>query len=111
MSSLETVVLLEHVTFLRRGCKSHMMLLKKLEHKIAQVIVDRVQANVPDVHARHIPLRIMWGVGDRHGQAEGVELVLVQHAVTRLPLFRWSKPCFLRLHWQRGRIARRCRCL
>ena len=51
----------------------------------------------------------MGGVGNRHGQAKRVELVDVEHAVTRFPLVWWSKPCFLRLHWQRSWVARRCR--
>ena len=38
MSSMEIIVLLEHVTFL--GCKSQMMLMKKLNYQIGQVIVN-----------------------------------------------------------------------
>ena len=40
MCSLEIVVLLKRLIFLSMGCESLMMLLKKLKHQIAQVIVD-----------------------------------------------------------------------
>ena len=40
MSSMEIIVLLEHVPFLGRGCKSQMMLMKKLNYQIGQVIVN-----------------------------------------------------------------------
>ena len=40
MSSMEIIVLLQHVTFLGRGCKSQMMLMKKLNYQIGQVIVN-----------------------------------------------------------------------
>ena len=37
---MEIVVLLEHVGLLSRGCKSQMMLMKKLKHQIGQVIMN-----------------------------------------------------------------------
>ena len=40
MNSMEIVVLLEHVIFLSRRCKSQMMLMKKLKYQIGQVIVN-----------------------------------------------------------------------
>ena len=40
MSTMEFVVLLEHVSLLSRGCKSQMMLMKKLKHQIGQVIMN-----------------------------------------------------------------------